>query len=362
LEKGWRTVLRESAVVLAPMSDGGEGTVDAVLASKGGQHVHVTASDPLLRPVEAGYGTIENGSTAVLEMAAASGLQLVAPAERDPRAASTRGTGELMVHALDHGASRIVLGIGGSATNDGGAGMAQALGFRLLDAESRELPPGGAALLQLNRIDGSKRHAGLDRCRIDVACDVDNPLCGPRGASRVYGPQKGAALAVAEELDAALDHFAAVVERDLGIEVRDTPGAGAAGGLGAGLMAFAGARLQPGVPLIAELVGLDGKLAEADLVLTGEGRVDEQTVYGKVPAGVAKLAKRYGLPVVTVAGALGNGYESVYDHGIDAVYAIAPPGTPQEESMASAAVYLEATGERIARDWQAAAIQPLSGG
>jgi glycerate kinase len=285
-------------------------------------------------------------------MAAASGLPLIPPAERNPALTSTRGAGELLVHALDQGARRIILGLGGSATNDGGAGFASALGYRLLDAEGRILPEGGAALARLAHIDASGRRPALDACEVLAACDVDNPLCGPEGASHVYGPQKGAEPAMAEELDRALRRFGEVVEAELGTPVLDTPGAGAAGGLGAGLMAFAGGTLHSGVDLVAEANGLVRALDGAKLAITGEGRIDGQSARGKVPAGVARLARARGVPVIAVAGALGPGYVAVYAAGIDAVFSIAPGPVSLEDAMAQAGTHLRDTAEALARLWR----------
>jgi glycerate kinase len=354
LSVGWRRVFADAEIICVPMADGGEGTVDALIAATGGTEIAVQVTDPLGKPVVAKYGFLGDGATAVIEMAAASGLPRVPPEERDPRVTTTYGTGELLRDALDRGAKRIILGIGGSATNDGGAGMAQALGFSLLDGDGLELPRGGAALARLARIDLRKKHARLEECRILVACDVTNPLCGPQGASLVYGPQKGATEAVALQLDVALEHYGRVLERQLGVSVVELPGAGAAGGLGAGLVAFAGAQLRPGVELVAEACGLAGRMEGANLIITGEGRLDGQTAHGKTPAGVARIAKRQGIPVIAVAGALGAGYEELYEHGIDAVFSICqgPIGLPEaiervEELLASAA-------ESIARLWKAA--------
>jgi glycerate kinase len=244
-----------------------------------------------------------------------------------------------------------VVGLGGSATNDGGAGMAQALGFRLYDATGNDLPPGGAALAQLVRIDATGAHGALHEARIEAACDVDNPLGGPRGASRVYGPQKGASDASIDMLDQALAHFAAVVQRDLGVDVAEVPGAGAAGGLGAGLLAFCGATLRPGVMLVAEACGLAEAIAGAALVITGEGRMDGQSAHGKAPVGVARLAREAGVPVVAVCGLLGPGWETVYAHGIDAVFPIAAGPIDQAGALRDAAKNLERTAHNIARLW-----------
>lgn len=353
LATGWRRVFPDADLVCVPMADGGEGTVEALVAATGGSMaVAHGVAGPLGERLDAAYGILGDDATAVIEMATASGLPLVPPERRDPRLATTFGTGEMMRDALDRGLRRIIVGIGGSATNDGGAGMAQALGFALLDEHGDALPRGGAALARLARIGTSARHPGLDACEILVACDVTNPLCGPQGASFVYGPQKGASEEVVRELDSALRHYANVIEHQLNRSVADIPGAGAAGGLGAGLLAFARAALRPGVELVAEACGLDEKMAGADLVITGEGRLDGQTVHGKTPVGVARVAKRLGIPVVAVAGSLGAGYPGVYNEGIDAVFSICPSPISLAEAIARAEDLLTNTAENIARMWK----------
>ncbi|HPO15339.1 MAG TPA: glycerate kinase [Candidatus Hydrogenedentes bacterium] len=353
LAEGWRRIYPEADLRLIPMADGGEGTAEAILAAAHGQKIDVTVTDPLGDPVSAYYVLLEDTQTAIVEMALASGLPLVPPAQRNPECTTTFGTGQLIRHALESGARKIIVGIGGSATNDGGAGMAQALGYSLLDNQGCELPTGGAALARLHQIDSSKKHPALDSATFLVACDVDNPLCGPQGASHVYGPQKGADPAMAEHLDEALMHFGAVIEKQLGVNVLTIPGAGAAGGLGAGLIAFTRAQLRPGVALIAEACGLSQHLAGADLVITGEGRIDRQSAHGKTPVGVAQLAKRHNIPVIAVAGALGPGYESVYDHGIDVVWPICGGPMTLSEAIAHTETRLRDTGEAIARAWRA---------
>jgi len=333
------------------MADGGEGTVDALIAATNGRIVELTGTGPMGTPVATRYGLLGDGESAVIEMAAVSGLPLVRTEERDPRIATTYGTGELLCDALNRGASRIIIGLGGSATNDGGAGAAQALGVSLRDAAGRELPWGGAALARLATIDLSRRHPRLNQCVLEAACDVDNPLCGPTGASRVYGPQKGAGPTVVEELDAALRHFGDVIEEQLGVPVLDVPGAGAAGGLGAGLVAFAGGVLRPGVDIVADACKLTSRIAGAELVITGEGRIDAQTPHGKTPAGVAKAARQLGIPVVAIAGSLGPGYDAVHDCGIREVISIQSGTMSLAEAMARAPELLAAAAERVARAW-----------
>jgi glycerate 2-kinase len=336
-----------------PLADGGEGTVAALVAATSGTFREVTVTGPLGDPVSARFGLLGDGTTAVLEMAAASGLGLVPPGRRDPSRASTRGTGELLRAALDAGASRVILGLGGSATNDAGAGLGQALGFRLLDADGRDLPPGGGALGRLERIDPGGRDPRLSGGAIDVACDVDNPLCGPHGASAVYGPQKGADPDMVAELDGNLDHFARIVARDLGISIRDLPGAGAAGGLGGGLVAFAGGRLQPGIDLVMHAVGLADRLAGADLCLTGEGGLDASSASGKTVAGVSRLARSLGVPTLALAGTIGPGAEAVLDQGVDAYFSICPGPIPWDEAIATAADLLQRAAEQVTRTFLA---------
>ncbi len=297
---------------LLPMADGGSGTTDALLAALGGRRHLARASDPRRRPIEASWGLLP-GKRAIVECAAASGLLRLPPEELKPetvRHASSYGTGELIRAALDHDVEEIIVGLGGSATNDGGAGMAQALGFRLLDARGEELEPGGVALHQLDRIDAAAAYPALRRSRFVGATDVTNPLCGPQGASAVYGPQKGADAPAIKALDAALAHFASVIKRDLGVDVADRTGAGAAGGLGAGLIAFLGAELVMGAQVVARVANLPGRVRQADLVITGEGRLDAQTAFGKTPRYVAEVAAAAGRPVVCLAGHLGEGHET----------------------------------------------------
>jgi len=301
---GWRRARPHDDLAEVPMADGGEGTLDALAQALAGEIRRLRVHGPLMDPVEAGYAIASGptGRIAVVEMARASGLELIAEARRDPKRTTTWGTGELIHVALRETPAQIVVCIGGSATNDGGAGMAQALGVRLLDAEGREIVPGGAALLDLARIDASRLNPAVSRTRFVVASDVDNPLTGPQGASAVFGPQKGATPDDVVLLDRALAHFAAVVHRDLGIDVRDVPGAGAAGGMGAGLVAFLGAHLRPGAEVVMEAVGLPERLGRADLAITGEGKLDEQSLHGKAPAGVIRAAREAGVPVVVLCG------------------------------------------------------------
>ncbi len=352
LALGFRHALPDAELELVPMADGGEGTVDALVAATGGSTVPLSVTGPLGDPVDAVYGVLGDGTTAVIEMASASGLALVPKEQRDPRIATTYGTGELLRAAMDRGATRVIIGIGGSATNDGGAGMAEALGFRFLDASGNPLPRGGVALAKLARIDMSNRFPAIDDCTVQVACDVTNPLCGPNGASLVYGPQKGASPSDVRELDETLRHYADVIRDQLGIEIADLPGAGAAGGLGAGLVAFARGSLRPGVDLVADACHLAERLEGADLVVTGEGKLDGQSIHGKTPVGVAKLAQRAGVPVVAVAGTLGEGYEAVRSVGIESVHSLTGESVSPEYAIANAAALLAEAGERIGRTFR----------
>ena len=307
IAEGVQVAAPDVELVLLPIADGGDGTVEALVAAPHGEHRSLRVRGPLGDPVNAAYGLIDQGSTAVIEMAKAAGLALVPPQQRDPRITTTYGVGELLQHAYDAGARHFIVGIGGSATNDGGAGMAQALGYHLLDEQGHELPPGGLALNKLARIHVGGVHADWKAAVVDVACDVSNPLTGPSGASAVYGPQKGATPEMVAELDAGLRRLAEVIQRDLGVDVDSLPGAGAAGGLGAGLVAFAGARLRPGAEMVMEALKLDETLNSADLVITGEGRLDSQTArFGKGPAAVARHAKNAGIPVIGIAGSLAD--------------------------------------------------------
>jgi len=325
IAEGALSVYPEAEIDIVPVADGGEGTVQALVDATGGQIVSQTVTGPLSEPVEAFFGLLGDGRTATIEMAACAGLPLVPAERRDPRITTTYGVGELIIAALERGSRHFIIGIGGSATNDGGAGMAQALGVALLTAENEPIARGGAALATLEHISLEGMDARLQDCTFDVACDVNNPLTGPQGASAVYGPQKGATPEMVVQLDAALSHFADMVERDLGIAVKDLPGAGAAGGLGAGLVAFLHAALRPGAQIVLEAVHLEERLRGADLVITAEGQIDEQTAYGKSIGAVAARAKRHGIPVLAIAGGLGKGYQSVYDLGVDAV-SVLPPG------------------------------------
>jgi glycerate kinase len=349
MERGIHAVFPEAEVVKVPIADGGEGTVEALVAAMRGRLMHTVVKGPLGEPVCAHWGISGDGATAFIEMASASGLPLVPKERRDPRIASTFGTGELVKAALDAGIRRLVVGIGGSATNDGGTGMARALGVRFLDAEGRGLPEGGAALARLARIDLDGLDPRLAEASILVACDVDNPLCGPRGASAVYGPQKGATPDTVLELDMALGIFASLAAAATGRDIALAPGAGAAGGLGAGLLFFTPARLRPGVAIVLETTGFEALVQGADLVITGEGRTDFQTAMGKAPVGVAAVARRHGVPVICLSGGLGEGADDVLAHGIDAIASTTPQPMTLEACMAQGGVLVEAAAARVCR-------------
>jgi len=339
LADGVRDALPDAEIVCVPMADGGEGSLDAVLDATGGARRAVSVRDANGRACEAAWAWLGEGK-AFIEMAAAAGLERISPAERRPLDASSYGVGQLIGDALDAGATHIVIGLGGSATNDAGAGVLQALGVRLLDEHGAELPPGGAALARLERVDMGGVDARLSSVHFDIAVDVDNTLCGARGASAIFGPQKGATPEQVRQLDAALTHFADVCARQFGRDERDIPGMGAAGGLGFAIKTCFNAQFRPGVELIAELAGLDVALAGADLVLTGEGRMDAQTVLGKTPVGVARHAQRHGIPVAAIVGSLGEGFEAVYDCGITAAFSLAPGPITLEQACKEAGALL----------------------
>ncbi len=349
IEAGFKTIFPEAHYVKLPMADGGEGTVEAMVAATGGRTVAVQVTGPLGTQVEAFYGVTGDETTAVIEMAAASGLALVPPELRNPMKTTSFGTGELIRQALDAGLRRLIIGIGGSATNDGGVGMLQALGVKFLQQEGRqEIGLGGAALESLAKIDTGGLDPRLQGCHVMVACDVDNPLTGPRGASAVFGPQKGASPEMVAQLDENLCHFAHLVTRDLHRDIASVPGAGAAGGMGAALMAFLNAELRPGIEIVMEAIGLEDALAEADLVITGEGRIDGQTIYGKAPAGVARLAKQRGLPVIGFAGSLTTDAEIVHEHGLDAIFSVVNRPCSLDEAFRDAGHTLRTTARNVA--------------
>lgn len=348
LEKGIKTHFPNAEISKVPMADGGEGTVQSLVDATGGQIIQAKVTGPLGKEVEAFYGILGDGKTAVIEMAAASGLHQVPMDERNPLITTTRGTGELILKALDQKVKHIIIGIGGSATNDGGAGMAKALGAKLINTNGAEIKEGGGSLNQLAAIDLTNFDSRLAEVKVEVACDVDNPLTGATGASAVFGPQKGATPDMVKQLDRNLAHYAAVIEKEMDIHIQNVPGAGAAGGLGGGLLAFLSAELKPGVDIVIEATQLESYIKNADLVITGEGRIDGQTIYGKTPIGVAKTAKKHSVPVIAIAGSIGAGSEAVYEHGISALFSVVPGAVDLSEALAKAVENIERTAKNVA--------------
>jgi len=336
-------------IVQAPVADGGDGLADVLMNALNGEARTVTVTGPRGDPVQATFCHVPARRLAAIEMATASGLALLTKDRLNPMLTTTLGTGELIAAALDLGISHLVVGIGGSATNDGGIGMAAALGARFLDGDGAPVESFGSALATIERIDLGGLDPRLAGLRVEAICDVDNPLLGERGAARVYAPQKGATLEQAQALDAGLAHLAAVIERDLGLDVRELPGAGAAGGLGAGLKAFLNAELRRGVDLVLDLTDLNEQLRGADLVLTAEGQIDFQTAFGKAPAGVAERAHALGVPCLAIAGRVGGGLESLHALGIDAAFSLCPGPVSLEQAMAAGGDYLAATAEQATR-------------
>lgn len=349
IERGIKKIYAKAYIVKIPMADGGEGTVQSLVDGSEGNIKKVKVKGPLLKEVEAFYGILGDGKTAVIEMAAASGLPLITKEERNPLKATTYGTGQLIKHALDMGCSSIIIGIGGSSTNDGGAGMVQALGIELLDQSGEEIGFGAEGLSRLHRVDLRNMDPRIKKCKITAACDVNNPLCGPNGASHVFGPQKGADEEMIKVLDDNLSNFADVIKKDLNIDMKDVPGSGAAGGLGGGLLAFLSAELKRGIDIVIETTKLEESIKDADLVITGEGMIDYQTAFGKTPFGVAKIAKKYNIPVIAIAGGIGEGAETLYDKGFTSIFSIVDKPMELEEAIADASILLEKTTERIMR-------------
>lgn len=331
-----------------PVADGGEGTVDCFLEAAGGKKVSVRVKGPYFEAMDSFYGILADGRTAIVEMAAAAGLPLVED-RKNPALTTTYGVGQLIRHAVESGCTKVIIGIGGSCTNDGGAGMAAALGNRFLDADNREFIPTGGTLDRIAKIDTSGRLKLLDSCTVTAACDVDNPLCGIHGASHIFGPQKGADEPMVKLLDNNLAHYAEVLKRDLGMDLADVPGSGGAGGLGAGIMAFAGGRLQAGIELVLETVEFDALVKGADLVITGEGKIDGQSLRGKVVVGIAKRAKAFGVPVVAIVGDIGEDVENVYARGVSAVMSINRVAVPFEKARLRCESDLELTVDSLMR-------------
>ena len=352
IEKGFREIFPDAQYVSVPVADGGEGTVEAMIAATQGTEQHVVVTGPLGEKVNACWGISGDGATAIIEMAAASGLALVPPAKRNPLVTTSRGTGELILDALDKGARNIIIGIGGSSTNDGGAGMVQALGAKLCDANGKQIGYGGGSLMALNSIDVSGLDPRLKECTIRVACDVTNPLIGETGASRIFGPQKGADEATIVELDRNLSHYADVIKKSLQIDVKNVPGSGAAGGMGAALMAFLGAELRSGIEIVTQALNLEEHIHDCTWVLTGEGRLDSQSIHGKVPVGVANVAKKYHKPVIGIAGSLTRDVGIVHQYGIDAVFSVLNSVSSLEEAFRGASDNIYRASRNIAATLQ----------
>ncbi|WP_318389731.1 glycerate kinase [Enterobacter sp.] len=348
IEQGFREIWPDADYIKLPVADGGEGTVQAMVEATAGRIIHVDVTGPLGESVKGFYGLSGDERSAFIEMAAASGLELVPPAKRNPSITTSRGTGELIRHALDAGVKHIIIGIGGSATNDGGAGMVQALGAKLLNADGESLGQGGGELDRLAKIDISELDKRLKTCRIEVACDVTNPLTGDDGASAVFGPQKGATPEMIVRLDNGLHHYARIIQHDLDVDVLKLAGGGAAGGMGAALYAFCGAELRRGIEIVTDALHLDEHVKDADLVITGEGRIDSQTINGKVPVGVAKVAKRYNKPVIGIAGSLTADVGVVHEHGLDAVFSVIFTICSLEDALENAGENVRLTARNVA--------------
>ena len=349
MERGIRKANSQIRCIHVPMADGGEGTMQSLVDATGGRVYSKEVVGPLGNNVVAEYGILGNGEIGVIEMASASGIHLVDSEKRNPLITTTFGTGQLIKACLDKGVKKLLIGIGGSATNDGGAGFIQALGGRLLDENGDDLSYGGGALAKLHTIDLSNLDERLKYVSVEVACDVNNPLCGKEGASYVFGPQKGATRKMIEILDQNLSHYAEVIKEQLGKDVISKAGAGAAGGLGAGLMAFLDVKLKSGIEMVIEYANLEEKVRDADMVWTGEGSIDFQTQYGKTPLGVAMIAKKYNKPVIALAGRVGNDIDVLYDKGIDAIFGIMRGVTSIEEALVKGPENVEKTSENIIR-------------
>ena len=354
IESGFREIFPQAEYVKLPVADGGEGTVEAMVAATGGRVIKVNVTGPLGEPLEAFFGLSGDEKIAFIEMAAASGLESVPHDRRNPLRTTSYGTGELIKNALDHGVEHCIIGIGGSATNDGGAGMVQALGAKLLTAEGKEIGYGGGELKNLAKIDIGGLDKRIRQCRFEVACDVTNPLTGNEGATAIFGPQKGATPEMISQLDGYLKHYAEVIKQDLGIDVEHVPGAGAAGGMGAALYGFCNADLRQGIEIVTEALGLDALVKDATLVITGEGRIDSQSINGKVPIGVARVAKRYNKPVIAIGGSLTKDVGVVYSHGLDAVFSVLYSICSLEEALENAADNLRMSARNIAATIQLA--------
>ena len=349
ISEGIKRVVPEAEITCIPIADGGEGTVEALVAATSGKIVSAPSVDALNRPIQSFYGILGDGKTAVIEMAAASGIELLAQEERNPMITSTFGTGRLLKSAMEAGFTEIIIGIGGSATNDGGAGMAQALGFRLLDENDEPIGLGGGCLSQLHRIDSSNVHQNLQKVKITIASDVQNPLLGSSGATYIYGPQKGATPQMVETLEKNMNHFSEILLQEFGIDFSSIPGAGAAGGLGAGLMTFCKAEIIPGFELISSVTNLEKHIRNASLVITGEGKIDQQTAFGKTVSGVARLGQKYHVPVFALAGTVDEDLAELYKQGLTSAFSITNRPMNLEESKANAAQLIASISEQVMR-------------
>lgn len=349
IARGVKNIFPKALLEEIPMADGGEGTVSALISATNGRIIKIKATGPMGAPADAFYGILGDGETAVIESAAASGLLLIEPSNRNPMKATTYGTGELIKDALEHGCRKFIIGLGGSATNDGGAGMAAALGVRFLDKDGNNLGFGGAELSKLNSIDCSGIDKRLRECKIFAACDVNNPLCGKRGASYIFAPQKGASPQDVEILDECLSHYASILKENTGADIINLPGAGAAGGLGGGLVAFLNARLEKGIDIVLRAVSFWEKVKDADLVITGEGSIDAQTAFGKTPFGVACAAKKYNKPVIAIAGNIGEGTEQLYQKGFDLIISTAQGPSTLDYAIKNCETLLVCAAERAMR-------------
>jgi glycerate kinase len=351
IQRGIKNVDETIETIIVPLADGGEGTVQSLIDASGGKIVEITVHDPLFREIRSFYGIMGDGKTAVIEMAAASGLPLLKLNERNPLKATSYGTGELIKDALDKGCRSFIIGLGGSATNDGGCGMAQALGVRFFDHKGNEVGMGGGELSNIDSIDLSGLDSRIKDAQFLAACDVDNPLCGVNGASEVYGRQKGASDEDVAILDKGLHHFGQMVKQQLNLDIQDVAGAGAAGGMGAGVMIFLQAKLRRGVEIVSEATLLQEKLEGANLVISGEGRIDFQTAFGKTLYGVAQIAAKKNIPLIVLAGSLGEGYKTLYNKGFASIFSIIDKPMSLEDAMANAPVLLENAAENVVRLW-----------
>lgn len=349
VKQGFQAIFPHATYLSLPIADGGEGTVDALIAAIGGERVTVEVCGPLNQAVMATYGLLHQGKTAVIEMAEASGLMLVSPKDRNPLLTHSFGTGQLIKDALDKGVKQIILGIGGSATVDGGVGMLQALGAVFYDQQQQVLARGGEVLNRIVDIDMTNLDPRLQHCGIDVACDVDNPLIGERGAAVVFGPQKGATPEMVAILEQGLNQLAKVIEHTTGTDYRHLAGGGAAGGISVAAAAFMGAQLKPGIEIVIQAVNLEKEIINADLVIVGEGSMDGQTAGGKAPIGIAKVAAKHHVPVIALSGVLGKGVEALHQEGIDAFFSILPRLCPLEEALSEGAVNLQQAAYNVAK-------------